>query len=106
MRTMKASEFKAKCLKVLDEVAATGEPVRVTKRGKVVAELKAADGKTEPAEDKWALFQRLFPKGAVSYVGDSGLDPELSIWDELGGFEAHMERKFGYLWKDAKDAAE
>jgi antitoxin (DNA-binding transcriptional repressor) of toxin-antitoxin stability system len=102
MRTMKASEFKAKCLKVLDEVAATGEPVLVTKRGKVVAELKAAAGESEPVEDKWALFQKLFPKGAVT-TGDSGLDPEFSIWDELGGFEAHMERKFGYLWKDTAE---
>jgi prevent-host-death family protein len=34
---MKAAEFKAKCLEVMDEVAATGEPVVVTKRGKPVA---------------------------------------------------------------------
>ena len=33
MRTMKAGEFKAKCLKLIDEVAMTGEPVVVTKRG-------------------------------------------------------------------------
>jgi prevent-host-death family protein len=103
MRTMKASEFKAKCLRVLDEVQATGEPVQVTKRGKVVAQITAAAA--EPAEDKWAVFQRLFPEGSVT-TGDSGLDPSFSIWDELGGFEAHIERKFGYLWKDRKDAAE
>jgi prevent-host-death family protein len=36
-RIMKAAEFKAKCLEVMDEVAATGEPVVVTKRGKPVA---------------------------------------------------------------------
>lgn len=35
--TIKASEFKAKCLKLLDEVTATGEDIVVTKRGKVVA---------------------------------------------------------------------
>jgi PHD/YefM family antitoxin component YafN of YafNO toxin-antitoxin module len=34
MREMKAGEFKAKCLAVMDEVAATGEPVVITKRGK------------------------------------------------------------------------
>ncbi len=33
MRAVKAGEFKAKCLKLIDEVAATGEPVVVTKRG-------------------------------------------------------------------------
>lgn len=36
-RTMTATQFKAKCLGVLDQVAATGEPVTVTKRGKPVA---------------------------------------------------------------------
>jgi prevent-host-death family protein len=36
-KIMSASQFKAKCLAVLDEVAATGRPVVVTKRGKPVA---------------------------------------------------------------------
>jgi prevent-host-death family protein len=39
MRTMKASEFKAKCLKVMDEVAASGESVVITKNGKEIAKL-------------------------------------------------------------------
>ena len=43
MRTMKASEFKAKCLAVMDEVAATGEPVTITKNGKPVAQLVPPD---------------------------------------------------------------
>jgi prevent-host-death family protein len=34
-----ASEFKAKCLAILDEVYKTKKPVRITKRGKVIAEL-------------------------------------------------------------------
>ena len=34
MRTIKASEFKAKCLKLMDEVAETGEPVVITKNGR------------------------------------------------------------------------
>ncbi len=37
MRTIPAGEFKAKCLAILDEVNATGEPVLITKRGKPVA---------------------------------------------------------------------
>jgi len=36
MKTIKASEFKATCLKVMDSVAETGEPVLVTKNGKPV----------------------------------------------------------------------
>ena len=39
MTTYKASEFKAKCLKIMDEVAETGERVVITKRGVPVAEL-------------------------------------------------------------------
>jgi prevent-host-death family protein len=37
MRTIPAGEFKAKCLAILDEVNATGEPVLITKRGRPVA---------------------------------------------------------------------
>jgi prevent-host-death family protein len=39
MRTIEASEFKARCLKLMDEVAASGEPVVITKNGKPVAQL-------------------------------------------------------------------
>jgi prevent-host-death family protein len=41
MRRIAAGEFKAKCLAILDEVNATGEPVLVTKRGKPVARVEA-----------------------------------------------------------------
>ncbi len=37
-----ASEFKAKCLALLDQVHERGEPITVTKRGKVVARLMPA----------------------------------------------------------------
>jgi PHD/YefM family antitoxin component YafN of YafNO toxin-antitoxin module len=30
MRTIKAAEFKARCLKLMDEVAASGEPLAIT----------------------------------------------------------------------------
>jgi prevent-host-death family protein len=38
-KVVSATEFKAKCLKLIDEMQKDGEPVTVTKRGKVVAEL-------------------------------------------------------------------
>ena len=38
-RTIKASEFKAKCLKLMDEVAASGDEIVITKNGKPVAKL-------------------------------------------------------------------
>ena len=37
-----AAEFKAKCLKLIDEMQRDGEPVTITKRGKVVAVLEPA----------------------------------------------------------------
>jgi prevent-host-death family protein len=39
MQTIQASEFKARCLALMDEVARTGETIVVTKHGKPVAEL-------------------------------------------------------------------
>lgn len=38
-RHVKASEFKAKCLALMDEVARTGTGVVITKKGKPIAEL-------------------------------------------------------------------
>ena len=38
-RTIKASEFKAKCLQLMDEIAATGEEIVITKHGRPVSRL-------------------------------------------------------------------
>jgi prevent-host-death family protein len=38
-RTMSAAEFKAKCLQAMEQVAVTGEPIIVTKRGTPIAQL-------------------------------------------------------------------
>ena len=43
MRTIPAGRFKAQCLKLLDEVAETGEAIVVTKRGKPVARVEAVE---------------------------------------------------------------
>lgn len=40
MTTIQASEFKAKCLALMDDVARTGESIVITKNGKPVAELR------------------------------------------------------------------
>ncbi len=62
MRTIKASEFKAKCLKIMDEVASTGEPVMITKNGVPITQLIPARRKPE------TLFGSM--KGSVTYIGD------------------------------------
>ena len=62
MKTIKASEFKAKCLKVMDEVAETGEPVVITKNGVPVAELVPAKHRPD------TLFGAM--RGTVKITGD------------------------------------
>ena len=53
-RTIKASEFKAKCLKLMDEVAASGEEIVITKNGKPVAKLTPCKPAAEeiPRQDR------------------------------------------------------
>ena len=50
MKTISATEFKAKCLAILDEVAQTGEPYTVLKRGNAVAQVfpPVQEGETYP----------------------------------------------------------
>jgi prevent-host-death family protein len=76
-----AAEFKAKCLAILDEVQATGEPVTITKRGKVVGVLNPPAA-AEPTEAPVARFG--FMKGTVTIHGDivGPVDPDWeSAWD-------------------------
>ena len=40
--TLPAAEFKAKCLALIDRVRERGEPITITKRGRVVARLVPA----------------------------------------------------------------
>lgn len=40
MNLIQASEFKAKCLALMDQVAASGETIVITKNGRPVAELR------------------------------------------------------------------
>jgi len=53
MKTLTATEFKAKCLAILNEVARTGEPVTILKQGRPVAQLVPAVPweKTYPQEE-------------------------------------------------------
>ena len=76
MKQMRASVFKARCLSVMNEVQATGEPVVVTKRGKAV--VKVIPAGTENSD----LFG--FMVGRMKIVGDieSPVVP-LKLWKIL-----------------------
>ena len=45
--TITATEFKARCLAILDDVQTRREPVTITKRGRVVAHLVPDDATVE-----------------------------------------------------------
>ncbi|HSA79586.1 MAG TPA: type II toxin-antitoxin system prevent-host-death family antitoxin [Geminicoccaceae bacterium] len=62
MRTLKASEFKAKCLKLMDEVAQSGEPIVITKNGKPIAQLGPVG---RERKSLWGLH-----KGQIEILGD------------------------------------
>ena len=82
-RQIPAGEFKAKCLKLMDEVRETGEELVITKHGKPVAKLVPI-----VEEVRKPLFG--FMKGSVKIMGDivsPALDPDweeewLRRWDE------------------------
>jgi prevent-host-death family protein len=73
-KAIKASEFKAKCLSLIDEVARTGERIIVTKRGEPLVELVPHRSK---AKSPFGIL-----KGRVKIKGDiiSPVDVE---WEAL-----------------------
>ena len=60
-----ATEFKAKCLRILDEVERTGVPVTITKRGRVVGELHPAQKKPGLYFGCMAHPEYRFDEGAI-----------------------------------------
>jgi prevent-host-death family protein len=67
--TIAAGEFKARCLALLDRVAASGEPLLVTKRGRPVARVVPARTPDPPSL-----------RGSVTVRGDL-VSPVLDPWD-------------------------
>jgi len=62
MRTMPAGEFKARCLRVMEEVKKYRTPVVITKKGRPVAKLVPPDA---PATDVFGCMS-----GTARIVGD------------------------------------
>ena len=70
-QSISASQFKARCLALLDEVAETGIPLVVTKRGRPVAKLMPVHLEAAPS-----LL------GSVSYAREEDLlAPVEDTWD-------------------------
>jgi prevent-host-death family protein len=74
--TITATEFKAKCLKLMDKVQKTHHPILITKRGEVVAQLAPPPPTTEKP---WlALRGKAKIKGDI--VGPAMTDKEVDKW--------------------------
>jgi len=67
---MKAGEFKAQCLQLMDRVAASGDVIVITKRGKPVAQLSALQAA------KPATLAGYF-KDRLEFIGDAVSPVEL-----------------------------
>ncbi len=76
VRTIKASEFKARCLKLMDEIAASGAEIVITKNGRPVSRLVPYRRKPK------SLFG--IDRGRVEVLGD--LDEPLDVaWEAASG---------------------
>ena len=81
-----ATQFKAKCLKLMDTVARTREPVVITKHGREVARLVHAQ------PDPESLFG--YMRGTVRLEGDL-VAPIEAPWSALAGDEDHLYAGLG-----------
>ena len=75
-RTIKASEFKAKCLKLMDEVADSGHEIVITKNGRPVSRLVPYREKPK------SLFG--IDKGRIEILGDI-IEPLDVVWEANTG---------------------
>lgn len=92
-REIPAGEFKAKCLKLMDEVQATGAELVITKRGKPVAKLVPAAREAATTSLVEALGCM---KGSITILGDivspvledDWEEEWLKRWDDLHADDA------------------
>jgi prevent-host-death family protein len=77
-----AAEFKAKCLKLIDEVAATHEPLVISKRGKPLVKLV-------PIVDETPTSLFGYMKGTVTIHGDI-VAPLNEVWSAESGDEDRL----------------
>lgn len=64
MKKINATDFKARCLAILDDVAHDGETVTITKRGRAVARLVGAGEGGDDRPPQHTL------EGTVEFTGD------------------------------------
>lgn len=68
------TEFKAKCLALLDDVSTTGDTITVTKRGKPLATVSPA--KAKPYKSSKGIW-----KGKIHIPDDVLMDDTSELWE-------------------------
>jgi len=93
MRSIPAGEFKAKCLRLMEDALITQQPFKVTKRGKIVGQFTP-----EPAEEK--VFHSVVGRSpGIKILGDiiSPLPQEWTLpeyaWDKPGKLRKKARKK-------------
>ena len=82
MKSVAISDFKANCLSLLENVARTGEPLLVTKRGKPLA-------RVTPSGQTTAVYPQETLAGTVVEAGDIiGPAVPLERWSAVRGRRA------------------
>jgi prevent-host-death family protein len=74
-QTLPISDFKARCLRLLEELAERGEVIIVTKRGKPIARVGPFRSELPPLKGRWAGQAKT--KGDIVYFDTS------SEWEAL-----------------------
>ena len=75
-RVVSATEFKAKCLALLDDIEHRGEPITITRRGLPVAVLGPAGKRAwKSPKDSWAARARI--------IGDIVNTDTSDLWEVL-----------------------
>jgi prevent-host-death family protein len=79
--TIAASELRTHCHRLLDEVAANGRTLVITKRGRPIAKLTPIVSDRKPLMGRWEGEAKI--KGDIVDFNSSGDWDTIREWDEL-----------------------
>ena len=77
------TEFKAKCLGLLDKVGVTREPIIITKRGKPVAKVVPVEQEVQPPNHFGYMADTITIQGDI-------VSPMMEDWEAALAEEAHF----------------
>ncbi len=104
MQEIAISKFKATCLAVLEQVRRTGQPVRITRRGEVVAEIQPVAIPAEGERKLGWMEGALGDYDPAEIVRFSAWDRDYTTeeWDELEAQVSAKEKSKGRRVRQAK----